>query len=159
MKRTRRQFDKFANIMLEASKQPFPQLLRAGLEEKIPANTLSKVLFPAIVSKFLITYGRSEVDRRAMVIKTALHLHFLKNGAYPETLGKLTSVPEEMLIDPFSMEPFVYRRTDKNYKFYSVGPDLEDDGGSDFDYQNNDGDLVFCGLTPQNRANEAIPGT
>jgi hypothetical protein len=131
--------------VLNASKQPYPQLLQAKLEEKIPANTLASMLLPAIVPKFFIIYGRSDVARRAMVIRTALHLHFLKTGGFPEALSELSSiVPEEMLIDPFSMERFVYRRTDKGYLFYSLGPDLDDDSGADFDYQQNDGDLVFA---------------
>jgi len=145
MKRSRRQFDEFATIALEASKQPYPELLRTKLEEKFPANTLASMLLPAIVPKFFIIYGRSEVNRRAMIIRTALHLHFLRNGAFPEALGELDSiVPEEMLIDPFSIKPFMYRRTDKGYMFYSFGSDLDDDGGTNFDYKQNDGDLVFA---------------
>jgi hypothetical protein len=32
-------------------------------------------------------------------------------------------------MDPYSDEPLVYRRTDRGFTLYSVGPDFADDGG------------------------------
>ena len=144
MKRSRRKQDKFAHTMLDASKQPYPELFKSGLEERIPNDVLVEISFPAI-EKFIVTFGRSEADRRAIIVRTALHLHFLQHREYPETLEELAPlVPQEILIDPFSMERFVYKLTDDGYMFYSLGPNLKDDGGVDAGYPFSEGDLVYA---------------
>ena len=64
--------------------------------------------------------------------RLALELHRARHGRYPELLQAL--VPgelAELLPDPFSGEPLVYRlEPDGTYVLYSVGSDLFDDGGS-----------------------------
>ncbi|MBE2181338.1 MAG: hypothetical protein IAE97_12795 [Chthoniobacterales bacterium] len=47
---------------------------------------------------------------------------------YPSTLGEL-GVPPEMLRDPFSDQPLIYRRTPEGVTVYSVGKDRADNGG------------------------------
>ena len=86
----------------------------------------------------------------ADIIETALHLHFLKNAEYPETLEELaTLVPEEVLIDPFSEERFVYDRTEEGYRFYSFGANLEDDGGEYVGFPFTEGDIVYPEREPE----------
>lgn len=61
-------------------------------------------------------------------LMTALELHRLAYGAYPETLDALTpeflkAVPE----DPFNAAPFHYERTDQDYVLSSAGTDQKND--------------------------------
>jgi hypothetical protein len=65
-------------------------------------------------------------------------------GTYPENLEIL--VPEflnEVPIDPWSGKPLLYRRTDEGCVVYSVGDNLQDDNGTDFDSQTMAGDIVL----------------
>jgi hypothetical protein len=53
------------------------------------------------------------------------------HGAYPASLTELaptylTTVP----IDSFSEKPLVYARTNQGYRLYSVGPNMNGEGGS-----------------------------
>ncbi len=52
-----------------------------------------------------------------------------REGHYPETLGGLGAA-EPRLVDPFSGEPYRYRKVEKGYRLYSLGADREDDGGA-----------------------------
>jgi len=51
-------------------------------------------------------------------------------GGYPESLDQLRQALKwEVPEDPFSGKDFVYRRDGKGYLLYSLGRDLDDDGG------------------------------
>jgi hypothetical protein len=59
-----------------------------------------------------------------------LHIYRLENGQYPERLQDLVpkylpKLPEDL----FSGQPPIYRRTEKGFVLYSVGPNGKDDGG------------------------------
>ena len=59
-----------------------------------------------------------------------------RTGEFPESLEQLHEViPWELREDPFSGEDFIYRREGDGYLIYSIGPDLQDDGGAPFNYQ------------------------
>jgi hypothetical protein len=62
----------------------------------------------------------------------ALAAHKADSGDWPESLDALS--PEYLRAVPadrFAGRPLVYRRHDGGYLLYSVGPNLEDDGGDD----------------------------
>lgn len=50
------------------------------------------------------------------------------NGSWPGSLALITEVPADF-VDPFSGQPFIYRRTAEGFTLYSVGADRDDDGG------------------------------
>jgi hypothetical protein len=53
-----------------------------------------------------------------------------QRGAYPPSLEALRPELGEMIIDPFTGKPFVYRTHPKRgFQLYSVGENLTDDGG------------------------------
>ena len=67
---------------------------------------------------------------RASMLLAALQLYKMDNGRMPGSLSQL--VPEylpELPEDPFSDEDFIYRREGEEWKLYSVGPDMKDNGG------------------------------
>lgn len=64
----------------------------------------------------------------------ALQAYFADNGTYPETLDEL--VPEYLEtvpVDLFADAPLIYRREQSGYVLYSLGPNMEDDGGRGFE--------------------------
>jgi hypothetical protein len=68
--------------------------------------------------------------RDAAILGLACGLHRSAYGEYPARLDDLApQIIDEVPPDPFTGEPFVYRRTDRGFVVYSVGPNLEDDGG------------------------------
>lgn len=60
----------------------------------------------------------------------ALKAYKYERGAYPDTLERLQQTLDWQLPeDPFSGQDFAYRRQGEGFVLYSVGEDLEDDGG------------------------------
>lgn len=67
---------------------------------------------------------------RMLTCSLAIRLYELEHGAPPSELSELTpDFLDDLPLDPFNGEPFVYRRSDKGFQIYSVGPDGRDDGG------------------------------
>lgn len=66
-------------------------------------------------------------------------------GSPPTTLSAVAAhLPEEMMTDPFSGRPFVYRVTEDGFVLYSVGPNEVDDGGTRHTTGMN-GDFIWRG--------------
>ncbi len=71
---------------------------------------------------------RDEAQAEIALCRTVLDLKAFQSahGHYPDTLGQLA---QPLLEDPFSGQPFLYRREGQGFVLYSVGWDLKDDGG------------------------------
>jgi len=75
---------------------------------------------------------RCRAIRDALVVTSAIMRYRLEHDDLPEQLdqliqaGYLNSLPA----DPFSGRSFVYRKADKDFLLYSLGPDFDDDGGT-----------------------------
>ncbi|MEM6799455.1 MAG: hypothetical protein AAF589_08065 [Planctomycetota bacterium] len=74
---------------------------------------------------------RQKTLRQLTITAAALGVYRAEQGAYPESLAELVpGVLDEVPIDLFSEQPFVYqRKPDGGYLLYSVGPNGRDDGG------------------------------
>ncbi len=88
-------------------------------------------------------YERAAQHGMLAQVALALAVHKAEKGAYPASLvalapGILKMVPA----DRFSGEPLRYRREGGGYVLYSVGVDLDDDGGRDASDTDDDGDIV-----------------
>jgi len=70
---------------------------------------------------------RVESQRRATVLVTRLKAYRQLQGQYPAALAELGE--DEFAIDPFSGRQFVYQRVGNDFRLYSVGANLVDDGG------------------------------
>lgn len=80
-------------------------------------------------------------------IALALNVYRQAHGGYPETLAPLAEVVDRPIPDDiFSGEPFRYRREGAGYVLWSLGPDLDDDGGHDYREEGrswDDSDIVW----------------
>ncbi len=56
-----------------------------------------------------------------------------QHGAYPDSLAQLEQAGVKIPADPFGGKPLRYRKGPDSIVVYSVGPDMEDDGGRPFD--------------------------
>lgn len=93
-------------------------------------DVVSRVLLPSLARATTLS-ERLQADyalaRGVVAIRRYMKLH---DGKAPETLDEAIAGPvSESLTDPFSGEPLQYRRTADGWVLYSIGPDLEDDGG------------------------------
>jgi hypothetical protein len=72
-----------------------------------------------------------KVLARRAVLQAALGLEVYRqrHSRYPGNLRDLASLHWPLSADPFSGKPLVYRRKGNEYLLYSLGVDLDDDGG------------------------------
>lgn len=68
---------------------------------------------------------------RLLICDLALRLHLAQRGELPKRLEQLVPnyVPA-LPLDPFTERPFIYRPNGSTFLLYSVGRDLQDDGGT-----------------------------
>jgi hypothetical protein len=117
-------------IIIEDLKQPFdkrPKRTEADIEKEV-RHPLNEVLLPVLVKSF--EKEASEVATMRLIgCVAAIRLHKQRTGKYPASLEVLQL--GEMIIDPFSGKPFVYK-TDPRFGFllYSVSCNGVDDGGA-----------------------------
>jgi hypothetical protein len=80
---------------------------------------------------FLGRVERVEVATiRLLACYAAVKRYYQQRGAYPPSLEALRPELGEMIIDPFTGKPFVYRTHPKRgFQLYSLGENLTDDGG------------------------------
>lgn len=108
--------------------------------------------FPHIVTAIMLpvyaraTEKRDQTIARVGLAQVALALKAYKNekGEYPESLAQLPEVIEwaDLPEDPFSGQDFIYRREGEGFLVYSIGADLEDDGGK-AEEDRKEGDIVW----------------
>ncbi len=89
-----------------------------------------------------VTRKRDEAIARRGLLQAALALHRYRaqHGTFPQALSEVRIEGLPIPDDVFSGKPFVYRRVGRSFVLYSIGSNLQDDGGRD-DYQA--GDLVW----------------
>jgi hypothetical protein len=72
--------------------------------------------------------GRNQALLRLLRLELAIREYSLVHGAPPATLSQLSpAILRGVPVDPFTGQPFPYRRTPGGYLLYSVGPDGKDD--------------------------------
>ncbi|MBI5722653.1 MAG: hypothetical protein HZA50_01755 [Planctomycetes bacterium] len=111
-----------------------------GNSENVSTHLLSSV-FSYIPKSTAI----ADAEHGILLLLKAACQYKKKYGGFPETLEKLS--PEflpAMPVDPFSGQGFKYIRTkDNKITIYSVGPDMSDDLGADFDAKTKKGDICL----------------
>ncbi|MCS7160617.1 MAG: hypothetical protein RMJ19_09105, partial [Gemmatales bacterium] len=99
-----------------------------NLGERFSA-TLAALLFSSL-QRVATAYDRVEQLHQLAQLAIALQIYRVENGEFPPRLQDL--VPKylpEVPNDVFSAQALVYRRTDRGYLLYSVGPNGKDEGG------------------------------
>jgi hypothetical protein len=73
-----------------------------------------------------------KADYDALLTVLAIKRYCLETGNCPPDLGALVKAGylKELPMDPFSDQPLVYRLTEEDFLFYSVGRDFHDDSGA-----------------------------
>jgi len=113
-------------------------------------NILAALLLPALRRAHLRFVG-SVCDHDALTINVALRRYRIAKGRYPETLADLQpKFLAELPPDPFSGQPFKYRREKEEWLLYSVGPDGDDDKGTGTGRLEDEGDVVYRSVTQEN---------
>jgi hypothetical protein len=113
--------------------QLFAELEKPPWERKpVPANSkrfLNQLLFP-VFDGATKREQSSMATLRLLACYAAIRRYHQQRGAYPPSLEALRPELGEMIIDPFTGKPFVYRTHPKRgFQLYSVGENLTDDGG------------------------------
>jgi hypothetical protein len=106
-------------------------------------GVLQSMLTPAFGRAALdaaIGQAKYELDNTAL----AATVYRIEHGAYPKAAADL--VPKYLTLlpfDPFSGEPLKVKPEDGGVVFYSIGPDMADDGGAPYDLTSQKGDITF----------------
>lgn len=95
-----------------------------------PGQTITAIMRPLLQT---YAWGRDASNAQVHGLRLSLALEVYRNTyqEYPEALAQLNrlGLAGKLPPDPFSGVPFRYTRTEQGYRFYSVGPDLDDDQG------------------------------
>jgi hypothetical protein len=91
--------------------------------------------FSSIIAPALLSSVQSYHEMRATILAArsaiAVQIWRLNGGVLPETREDFPdSVTQAWSIDPFSGQPLIYKRLDEGFIIYSVGGDMNDDGGA-----------------------------
>ncbi len=83
-------------------------------------------MFTSVVMKPHATRAKTALTQILM----AAQQYKASHSQYPETMALVRSMGiSDIPMDPFNGKDFVYKRTTKGFKVYSVGEDFKDDGG------------------------------
>lgn len=118
--------------MVEATSLPFAEANERmnRLDERLRKDPTSNPLLRMTAvgfNGFYYAMVKDESLRRATLLVTNLKAHRQQHGGYPETLEAFAD--RDFVVDPFSGQPFHYRREGGDFLLYSVAENMEDDGG------------------------------
>ncbi|OQB35679.1 MAG: hypothetical protein BWY09_02206 [Candidatus Hydrogenedentes bacterium ADurb.Bin179] len=117
--------------------------MEAELSDGLVLPSLSNILLPSLNHFFQYT-AEHEAGITQGILTVSLERYRLAHGAPPDRLDTL--IPhylDAMPMDPFSQQPFHYRREGDGYMLYSVSANGIDDGGVEGSSFYKEGDLVF----------------
>ncbi len=105
--------------------------------ESLAKRTKSVPTYRGLMTKMLMpVFSRAAWSREKTAaslgdarIALALALYKLHHGAYPDSLAQLEQAGFKLPVDPFGEKPFRYRREGAGFIVYSIGSDMEDQGG------------------------------
>jgi hypothetical protein len=101
------------------------------------------MLMPAI-GQCATVVTRADARHAVACVAVAAASYRAEKGRMPETLDAL--VPEYLPAvprDPFDGKPLRMVTRGGSLVFYSIGPDMKDDGGAAFDWKKGTGDITF----------------
>jgi hypothetical protein len=140
--------------LLAARQAAFPDRLKTG--DLIQQRTIEAADKKLMISVFLLPGLATPPAKEAAALAqfrlglTAVALEQFRaahEGRYPDALAELASVDlKSATVDPFDGQSLRYRKENRGYILYSIGPDLRDDSG--WRAAGRDGDIVFAVVTP-----------
>ncbi|MBS3734657.1 MAG: hypothetical protein KGY99_07000 [Phycisphaerae bacterium] len=121
----------FAGDRLATAGAVISSALSVKRRTEVVTNLLVSVLMPTL-GRATVLWQRANADGAVTLGATVLAAYHAETGAYPDKLAALTpTYLQAVPTDPFTGEPLIYKRTDAGYVLYSVGENLDDDGGID----------------------------
>jgi len=101
--------------------EPFPEAPRL--------YRISGFLLPGLEAVFLKRASLAAIFD-TIRLGAACRIHRIRHGEWPESLGRLVpDILEDLPLDPFTGDPYVYRRGGRGFIVYSLGSNRRDDGG------------------------------
>ena len=127
-------YDAYVAFMENELAKPLPELLRSAegaakeVKEKYPVHDQAARSLLGLLSP---QWARYDLDLRILQIRAAIALYEKAHNASPDSLDALVpAFLPEVPMDPFSGKPLRYVREGENWKLWSFGYDLKDDGGA-----------------------------
>lgn len=96
-------------------------------EEKTPAGQLANALL-IDPSRVVDRYETERASIRLLGVHAAIRRFRWENNRLPDTLKELP-LEKAFLLDPFTGDSLVYRRTGETYELFSAGPDARGEDG------------------------------
>jgi RNA polymerase sigma factor (sigma-70 family) len=126
---------------------PYYEAQTVDLSSLMSENPMTEGLLPSMET-ILAQEAAVQAEVRGTMLSAAIELYGAENTSYPTSLSDLVpNYLSEMSEDPFSGEPFEYAVTESGYLLYSVGPDMQDDGGSPLErgehFYESEGDILI----------------
>ncbi len=102
--------------------------------ERLPfyRRIITDMLTP-VYSRALLRRDSSTALLGAAQVGLALTAFHAEHGAYPGSLTELETAGWDLPSDPFGGAPLHYRTEGDGFVVWSIGPDMDDDGGRPFD--------------------------
>ena len=132
-----------------------------------PVRVSAQAIAPSLSRVFELRIRLIAIQRGCHTV-AALFEYRNAHGAFPSSLVEIDGA---FKIDPYTAQPFIYRRTDDGFTVYSGGVDRDDDGGKhDVGFGENqrgaygmplppNGDYVFWPLGPAPAVGVRAPAT
>jgi hypothetical protein len=120
--------------VIQAASQPYPQALDAIRKQAAEFGTPPDWALMCRVA-LANSQNSSESDCESLAqlrlarLLVGLRLHRMAQGAYPTGLDKIESTIGSVPFDPFTGDPFGYKKTPKGCKVWSIGRNRKDDAG------------------------------
>jgi hypothetical protein len=89
---------------------------------------VTRIIFP-VFSRAIESRDRTTAQLRAAQIALALKAYHAERGRYPDSLAALDAAGRKLPTDPFGGKPFHYRPEGNGFVVWSIGPNMQDDGG------------------------------
>lgn len=122
---------------------PVYQFKKGELQQFVNANPISERMLD-VYYRAPEAEARGKTLRSGPLLVAAIEAYRHENGAYPQSLDALApSVLEELPNDPFTGSPFRYQRQGKQYRLYSAGTNMRDDGGRSKPWDTKQDDYVI----------------
>jgi hypothetical protein len=141
------QVNEHYDALTEAAGMPYQESQRAFDELHSELEDSALEYRNPLLGMLLPSFGRaahlatrSDTNRRATLVIANLKAYHQRYGNYPDSLDVLGD--DEMVIDPFTDEYFVYRRDGDDFVLYSLSSNGVDDGGI-HDRRGQTNDLVY----------------
>ncbi len=131
--------------------RPIIEEIQGHIDNLPRTRAVTQGLVPAMMAIHRMM-ARAQTYQHLLSVGAAVETYGNHNGTYPPSLSDLQG--DTSIIDPHTGAPFQYRTDGDTFQLYSVGPDLEDDGG---EHDLRQGDIVWRGVRKPTGAMGTVP--